>query len=88
MKSCACELAASGNTVDYNRGTADNSANNMVKQVLICSIFSHSFQFEVLGIKAKSIGSLALTLASSGANFLEKKNSYRVHSLDFQVGRI
>lgn len=37
----------------------------MVQQVLICSIFSHPFQFEVLEINSNSIGSLALTLASS-----------------------
>lgn len=82
MKSSPC------NTVDYYRRTADNSANNTVQQVLICSFFSHPFQFEVLGIKSESIGSLALTLASSGPNSLEKMNSYTVHCLDFQVGRV
>lgn len=88
MKSSPCELAATGNTVDYYRRTADNSANNVVQQVWICSIFSHSFQFEVLGIKSKPIGSLALILASSGPNFMGKMNSYPVHCLDFQVERV
>jgi len=42
-RSSACELGATGNTVNYYRRTAANSVNNMVWLVLICSVFSHSF---------------------------------------------